>query len=213
MMDELELLKKDWQKKGEQLPKLSYEDIYKMIWEKSSSLVKWIFYISIAEFLFWVSLFFLPTQGTKLDSQGAKLFQNIELGLEIIRYVALLYFIIKFYQNFKRISVTDSSRELMKSIISTRKIVMQYVWFNLGVFALMMVIVFIEFAMFDTTLNLTETIEKADNSLLVWVLVSAALLVAIALCGFLLWLFYRILYGILLKRLNENYRELKKLEV
>ena len=40
MMDELELLKKDWQKQGEQLPKLSYEEIYKMIWKKSSSLVK-----------------------------------------------------------------------------------------------------------------------------------------------------------------------------
>ena len=30
-MDELELLKKDWQNKDEQLPKLSYNEIYKMI--------------------------------------------------------------------------------------------------------------------------------------------------------------------------------------
>ena len=30
-MDELELLKKDWQKQEETLPKLSYDDIYKMI--------------------------------------------------------------------------------------------------------------------------------------------------------------------------------------
>ena len=52
MMDELELLKKDWQKKEKDLPKLSYDDIYKMIWKKSSSFVKWIFYISIIEFVF-----------------------------------------------------------------------------------------------------------------------------------------------------------------
>jgi len=213
MMDELELLKKDWQKQGDKLPKLSYDDIYKMIWKKSSSLVKWIFYISVAEFVFWVSLFFLPTQETKLDSQVDKLFQNIEVGLEAIRYIALLYFIIKFYQNFKRISVTDSSRELMKQIISTRKIVMQYVWFNLGIFALVMVIVFIELALFDPNIDLTAIIENTDNSILVWILVTMALLIAIAFCGFLLWLFYRLLYGILLKRLNDNYRELKKLEV
>ena len=33
-MDELELLKKDWQKQEQQLPKLSFDEIYKMIWKK-----------------------------------------------------------------------------------------------------------------------------------------------------------------------------------
>ena len=49
-MDELELLKKDWRQREEHLPRLTYEEIYKMIWKKSSSLVRWIFYISIIEF-------------------------------------------------------------------------------------------------------------------------------------------------------------------
>lgn len=30
-MDELEILKKDWKKEGKNFPKLSYDDIYKMI--------------------------------------------------------------------------------------------------------------------------------------------------------------------------------------
>ncbi|HEX9600674.1 MAG TPA: hypothetical protein VF985_04240, partial [Mariniflexile sp.] len=30
---------------------------------------------------------------------------------------------------------------------------------------------------------------------------------------FIIWLFYKLLYGLLLKRLNRNYKELKKLEV
>ena len=34
MMDELELLKKDWQNKEEHHPKLSFDEIYKMIWKK-----------------------------------------------------------------------------------------------------------------------------------------------------------------------------------
>ncbi len=213
MMDELELLKKDWQKKEGHLPKLTYDEIYKMLRSKSSSIVKWIFYISIVEFIFWIALFFVPVQGGELASDGAKVYQNIELGLEIIRYAALIYFIFKFYKNFQKITVTESARTLMKRIISTRKTVMQYVWFNLGVFAVMMVVVFIEYVNYDPRVELKTMIAEADNSILLWVMVSFTLLVAIGFFAFLLWLFYRILYGILLKRLNENYRELKKLEV
>ncbi|UJH66894.1 hypothetical protein [Allomuricauda sp. SCSIO 65647] len=213
MMDELELLKKDWQKKEGHLPKLTYDEIYKMLRSKSSSIVKWIFYISIVEFIFWIALFFVPVQGGELASDGAKVYQNIELGLEIIRYAALIYFIFKFYKNFQKITVTESARTLMKRIISTRKTVMQYVWFNLGVFAVMMVVVFIEYVNYDPRVELKTMIAEADNSILLWIMVSFALLVAIGFFAFLLWLFYRILYGILLKRLNENYRELKKLEV
>ena len=38
MVDELELLKKDWQKREVDLPKLSYEQIYPMTKKKSSSI-------------------------------------------------------------------------------------------------------------------------------------------------------------------------------
>ena len=58
MMDELELLKKDWQKKEGLMPKLSYDEIYSMLWKKSSSIVKWIFIISIIEFVFWLAISF-----------------------------------------------------------------------------------------------------------------------------------------------------------
>ncbi len=52
-MDELDLLKKDWKKHDADYPKLTYKEIYKMIHKNSSSIVKWIFIICIAEFLFW----------------------------------------------------------------------------------------------------------------------------------------------------------------
>jgi len=50
-------------------------------------------------------------------------------------------------------------------------------------------------------------------SFLVWLALGVGLLVAIVFFGLLLWLFYRLLYGILLKRLTLNYKELKRLEV
>ena len=61
MTDELELLKKDWQKKEFNVPELSYEEIHKMIWKKSSSIVKWILIISILEFRSTPSSIFLPS--------------------------------------------------------------------------------------------------------------------------------------------------------
>ena len=57
-MDELELLKKDWQKEDSKYPKLSYDEIYRMILSKSSSIVKWIFIISLLEFAFWTLISF-----------------------------------------------------------------------------------------------------------------------------------------------------------
>jgi hypothetical protein len=57
-MDELDILKKDWNKDDSRYPKLSYNDIYGMILKRSSTIVKWIFIISILEFVFWTILSF-----------------------------------------------------------------------------------------------------------------------------------------------------------
>jgi hypothetical protein len=214
MMDELELLKKDWQKKEEHLPKLSFDEIYKMIWKKSSSIVKWIFYISIAEFLFWIVMSFIPLENDELTGVGAKTFQYIENAIEIVGYIVIVYFIFKFYLNYKKINTTDSAKSLMRKIITTRKTVMQYVWFNLGLFAALMIIVFLESIFYNAEYaDLSQRIAEADNPALIWLIVGALLLFTIVIFGVLLWLFYRVIYGILLKRLNTNYKELKKLEV
>ena len=51
-MDELELLKKDWQKGAADFKSYSDTDIYPMLHKKSSSIVKTLFYISICELVF-----------------------------------------------------------------------------------------------------------------------------------------------------------------
>ena len=213
MMDELELLKKDWQRQEKQLPKLSYDEIYKMLWKKSSSIVKWIFYISVAEFIFWIAVSFIPIQTQELSGNGVKIFKHIETFLEILSYVVILFFMFKFYQNYKKISASDSARGLIQKIITTRKTVMFYVWFNLGLFAVMAIVVFFETLLYGENQDLINKVAAADYSIALWFLVGILVLAGIAFFALLLWLFYRILYGILLKRLNENYRELKKLEV
>ena len=213
MMDELELLKKDWQKKGKQLPKLSYDDIHKMLWKKSSSLVKWIFYISIGEFIFWIILGNIPLKG---DAQLAetKYTDMIASIFEYLGYGITLFFVIKFYLNYRKISTEDSTRELMKNIIRVRKTVMTYVWISLALFASSLLVLITEMVFFEPEFSqLIERASDADNPLLVYGLFFFGVVMIIALFGGVIWLFYRLLYGILLKRLNSNYRELKKLEV
>ena len=53
-MDELDLIKKDWQNRTKNLPSYSKEELFPMIQKKSSSSVKWILIISILEFSFWI---------------------------------------------------------------------------------------------------------------------------------------------------------------
>ena len=57
-MDELDILKREWQTREQEFPKFTSKDIYPMLLKKSSSMVKWIFYISIAEMVLWTTLYF-----------------------------------------------------------------------------------------------------------------------------------------------------------
>ena len=213
-MDELELLKKDWQKKEEHLPKLSYDDIYPMIWKKSSSMVKWIFYISILEFVFWAAINFISSDPQYMQDLKAMHIYNIMMVLNFVNYGIILYFIFKFYLNYKKISVTDSSRKLMKTILKVKRTVTQYVWFNLIIFATYMIISLYGVLIFsDEGREIVETATEQGNEVTFWFLVISVSILFTGVLLVLIWLFYKLLYGILLKRLKENYRELKKLEV
>ena len=213
-MDELELLKKDWNKDPNKYPKLTYNEIYKMILKKSSSIVKWIFIISLLEFIFWTAMSLLLK-----DSESMKRFEQynanaIFIPLMVIGYIILVYFFYLFFKNYKTISATDSTKVLMENILKTRKTIKYYVAFNLVYLVVSTVVVlFLELGQDPLVTNKAQ-LAAADGEILKFYavfIISTALVLAAAI-GILL-LFYWLIYGILLKRLNQNYKELKKLEV
>ena len=216
MMDELELLKKDWQQKDDHLPKLSYDAIHKMTWKKSSSVVKWILIISLLELVLPNLLMLLPIGTDESSSQGLGLMSNYYVGFSIVYYVVVLYFIFQFYMRYKEISVLDNATNLMGKIIKTRKTVKHYI-----VFCLLMILVFfavfiISFYVDDNILLSFEGIaEKAHEVPLAKLKTVATIVFAIG--GILFTAFmggvYFLLYGLLLRKLNVNYKELKRLEV
>jgi len=213
-MDELELLKKDWQKREADLPKLSYDQIYKMIWKKSSSIVKWIFYISILEFIFWAGINIIFNDPDSIQELKDLHIHKVIMVLNVVNYAIILYFIYKFYTNYKKISFTDSSKKLMSTILKVKRTVTQYVWFNLIIFTTYLIINMYGVLLYGPEgKEIVEAASQDGNSTAFWAMVIAVSVVFTAVILFLIWLFYKLLYGILLKRLRENYNELKKLEI
>lgn len=211
-MDELELLKKDWKKQKGNFKELSYNEIYNIIHKKSSSIVKWIFIISIGEFIFWNILnCFIPDSVYEIyEKFHLKTWLTIST---VLYYLVVIWFIYKFYNNYKSIHIADSTKVLMKKILVTRKIVNYYVYFAiLYNFALSIIFTVI---MFSNTRTMIEFINpnhvdiNEDKILLITLVIQ--IIAILLMCG-LLWLYYKVLYGILLKRLNKNYKELKSLE-
>ncbi|WP_375253091.1 hypothetical protein [Dokdonia donghaensis] len=202
MVDELELLKKDWQKQEDTLPKYTKEDLYPMLLKKSSSIVKLIFIISLIEFAFWIVLSFAfnDNETKAFEKQfGLQTFDTIVL---VVHLTALVVFAVWFYKNFKKIQATDSAKVLMKNIIKTRNTVKYYIWFSMAFVAIASTIAY--------AIMIQNNPALADENLLY---LSLKFIIVITIALGLLWGLYRIIYGLLLRKLNRNYRELKKLEI
>lgn len=214
MLDELELLKKDWQKREANLPKLSYEQIYPMTKKKSSSIVKWIFYISIIEFVFWAGINIIFSSPDTMQELRDMHIYKVVMVLNVINYAIILYFISNFYTNYRKISFTDSSRNLMRTILKVKRTVTQYVWFNLSIFTISAIIYGYGVLLYTPEgKELVNVAAQDGNSTQFWALIIIISIAVTTAVLVLIWLFYKLLYGILLKKLRKNYNELKRLEV
>jgi len=215
-MDNLELLKEKWQSREQELPKLSYKDIYQMLLKKSSSIVKWIFLISIGELLFWTILAFFVPESSKAINNGIGLKPTF-LIINIVHYCIFAVFIYLFYKNYRLIAVTDTIKDLMKSILNTRKTVKYFVMYNVGASVLLLLgINLFYYTKKDELYRLiAENFEgygAIPKESFTSVFFISQLLFGLLFIGLILF-FYRILYGILLKRLKHNYNELSKIEM
>ncbi len=217
-MDELELLKKDWQRQGENLPVLTYNEIYRMLREKSSSIVKWMFYISLVELAFWILLsalpFFWKTIQKTFNETYGRADEVFLIGITVLSIVIILVFVYYLFKSYTAISTVDSVKKLMDSILRTRRIVRYYVAYNL----IMAVVITLQtfYSLFthdEKTIQLLETLKENGSEMRFWFVSGLIVLAGIGFMIGFIWIFYRLVYGILLKRLNKNYNELKRLEL
>lgn len=201
-MDELDLIKKDWQKRSQDLPKYTQDELMPMLHKKSSTSVKWIFIISILEFVFWIALDILISSEDYLETIESQTFLWFLKVTTVINYIVLFGFIYLFCKNYLRIRVTDSAKKLMRRIIKTRDAVKYYVRYNIALFIIIFIISAGRAILMQTTFNTFEF----------WIVTGIMIFILLIIIGFLI-LFYKVLYGILTKRLYKNYKTLTQMEM
>ncbi len=213
-MEELDLLKKAWQKENYSSDQVSEGEIYKMLHQKSSSIVKWILIISIIEFIFWNFITVFITDDNYINKLKEYGIENLMLALNIINYVIIIGFIIVFYKNYRSICTTDATQQLMKSILKTKKTVQNYIWYNLAMIGVSIIITLI--MLFNHNPKMIALMDKqisdGHQTYFICICTLISIVFLILIIG-LFWLFYRLFYGILLKKLFTNYNELKKIDL
>lgn len=202
-MDKLENLKDLWQNQQQTDIVYTKEDIYKMVQKKSTSIVKWILIISIVEFLLPYALILFTDLETPSRIYAEYGISELTIYYSVVHFIVILGFIYMFYKNYRNISAVSTVKNLLGDILKTRRTVKYYIYFNLimmGILGLHSFYLIINSDMF------IEKLPENANLTLIWI-------IAVTLYGLVLllfWCFYRVIYGYFLRKLNRNYKELRK---
>ncbi len=205
-MDKLENLKNVWQNQPEAGLNYTKEDIHNMVKKKSTSIVKWILIISIIELLLPYVLFLFTDLKTEDQIYADYGLENLRRNYTIIYVIIILGFIYLFYRNYRNISADSSVKSLLRDILKTRKTVKYYIYFNLILFGV--VGIHLLYASIQSEAFIENTLPENANITVLWV----SAILALGLTILVIWFFYRLVYGFFLKKLQRNYKELRKME-
>ena len=212
-MEELDLLKKAWQKDSHSYEQISESEIYKMLYKKSYSIVKWILIISIIEVLFSTAISVAYNTDEYMKKLHAENMIVYFKALNFVNYAVILLFILNFYKNYIKISTTASTKQLMQDILRTRKTVKYYVWYNMGMIVVSLIAGFVIAFAYNPKMEMLKSKIASESNYYTLCITIGIMLLTIVVFVSLFWLFYRLLYGILLRKLNANYKELKKIDL
>ena len=216
---DLDSFKKTWQEQPVR-PKYNDTEIIKMLNRKSRNYMKYIFWISVAEFLFFsiLGLFYI-VQSKESDSflnilgrlgvqRTPELESNLDTIYLVIKIVSLVvtgYFVIRFYENYRKIKIEEDLRKFIIRIIKFKKTV--------SIFILTNILIVISFTciltLFVFYVLKSQNITLSDLSIIG---IIVGFVVSTALCILLIWVYYRLVYGIIIKRLDKNLKQLKNIE-
>ncbi len=200
-MEELEILKKNWQKTTD-FEQVSEENIYGMIHKKSSSIVKWILIISVLEFVVSNTIaYFLPEDE---NMNQIKKIHPYLIAFDYLYYAISIVFIYIFYRNYRTISNTQNSKSLIKNILKTRKIVNYYI--------LSIILISCNsgaFAFFEGYYSVGDNLNPFNSKDLT-IFQCFIIFLVMVFVAFIMWGFYMILFGNLLEKLKQNYKELNQ---
>lgn len=204
-MKDLKQLKEKWAQQNFE-KQYSKEELNGFLRKKSTYSIKWIFYLSIAEFLVYMGLpLFSPNYIESFAYYKSLQLFGFSIFITITGYILLLYFMWRFFKNYRKITVTSSVKEHLSTILSTRRAVNQYFYANVGLLLIFTLVVFVRAFQMDSSLI---GLEQEDISFLIICFVIG---IVVALVLGLYGLLYYFVYGRFLKPLKRNEKELRQL--
>jgi len=216
---DLDSFKKTWQEQPVQ-EKYDYNEILQMLNKKSRNYVKYIFWISVFEFLFFtlIGLFYiiqgkesnsfiniLTKLGVQRTSELENTFDNIYLVLKVLSLTITAYFVFKFYQNYMVIKIEENLKKFILQIITFKKTVNAFILINI---ALLITFTSI-FTIFVFYILNTQNVEITNSTLIGFV---AGIIISTVFTVIMVWLYYRVVYGIIIKKLDKNLIQLKEID-
>lgn len=216
---DLDSFKKTWQEQPVE-SKYDNDEILQMLNKKSRNYVKYILWISIIEFLLFTAfgLFYiiqnkesntfltsLQKLGVEKNEQLQEIFDNIYLVIKVITLFVTGYFVVKFYENYRKIKVEEDLKEFISRIIRFKKTVNAFILINI-----LIVVVFTSaLTIFGIYAIQNQNTALADSSMIAF---TVSFIISTILCVLLIWAYYRLVYGILIKRLDKNLNQLKEID-
>lgn len=216
---DIDSFKKSWQNQTI-ADGYNQEDIEKMLNKKSRNYVKYILWISIAEFFVFGMINFITLFSSNFHTDFTSILNRLQIRnqsqvefsldriynwMKVASLVITGIFVIIFYINYKRINVEANLKKFITHIIAFKKTVNLFIISNI-------VLLLLVIGCFTTFIIYTMRLQKIhiDNPTF-WGLISGVT-VSLLICIILILLYYKIAYGIILKRLSKNLNQLEAID-
>lgn len=198
----------------------SQHEILQMLNKKSRNYVKYIFWIIAAEFLVFLLVGIAYMFQDDADSSFIRLMQK--LGLKntyrlrmnfehlyfLMKVVSLLVtgiFVVRFYYNYSKIKVEDNLRQFIQKIIRFRRTVHIFIAANLALVVIYIITLALFVVQSINEQNITLQGSTAKG-------LFAGFLIGTILGLALIWLYYRLVYGLIIKKLERSLSQLQEIE-
>lgn len=216
---DIDSLKSTWQKQ-EVTPKYETGEILSMLNQKSRNYVKYILWISIAEFLLFVAvnayyisqneessgfLKIMEQLGVEKNPEIMSTFSSLYMILKIASLLVTAYFVIVFYINYRKINVESDLKLFILQIMRFKRTVNHFIIANIT-----MLIVFTAVISLFVLKTFSDQHIEMDNPTFIG-FITGMILTTLLSAG-LIWLYYRIVYGTIIRRLGKNLRQLQEIE-
>ncbi len=216
---DLDSFKETWQQQPVQ-PKYDTSEIESMLNKSSRNYVKYILWISLVEFILILgaNLYytFLGEDTTDLMSVLGKLgidnsdqFQTtltqLYLALKMVSLALTGIFVYLFYQNYRKINIEANLKKLILQIIKFKKTVQLFIVANIALVILFTLVL----GIFTFSVLAQQNIELTNPTLIGFI---AGLVLTMGISVVLIWIYYRLVYGFILRRLGKNLEQLQNIE-